>query len=57
LIDLTQEQEFEIAKMKTYVGQIPRQNLEEMLLSMITQNMVTRNCYLELLKKYMGASR
>ena len=55
MIDLTQEQEFEIAKMRTYVSQIPRQDLEEMLLSMITQNMVMKNCYSELLKRYMGA--
>lgn len=54
MIDLTQEQEFEIAKMTTYVSQIPRQDLEKMLLSMINQNMIMKNCYSELLKKYMG---
>ena len=40
---MSAEQSFEVAKMKTYVSQIPRQELESMLISYMEQNMYIKN--------------
>lgn len=40
---LTSEQSFEVAKMRTFIEQVPREALEALLLDSMVQNMIMRN--------------
>lgn len=45
---LSPEQSFEVHKLKTYINQLDRASLEEMLLSSIEQNMFMKNVVREI---------
>jgi len=51
---LTQEQSFEIAKMRAFIEQVPREALEALLLDSMVQNYIMRNVVSGVAKGVLG---